>query len=61
MVQGLAGFSQDMGGSIIQDTASTATLTALLTAREWKYRIQDFKKRVRVGSVYRIICVLSGA
>src|SRR6187397_1984888 len=37
----------------IQDTASTATLTALLTAREWKsgFRIS---KRGFDGSVYRI-------
>ncbi|HJW28604.1 MAG TPA: pyridoxal-dependent decarboxylase, partial [Saprospiraceae bacterium] len=38
---------------VIQDTASTATLTALLTAREWKsgFRIS---KRGFNGSVYRI-------
>jgi aromatic-L-amino-acid/L-tryptophan decarboxylase len=38
---------------VIQDTASTATLTALLTAREWKsgFRIS---KRGFDGSVYRI-------
>ena len=38
---------------VIQDTASTATLTALLTAREWKsgYRIS---KRGFDGTVYRI-------
>lgn len=38
---------------VIQDTASTATLTALLTAREWK---SDFSisKRGFNGSVYRI-------
>ncbi len=38
---------------VIQDTASTATLTALLTAREWKsgYKIS---KRGFDGTVYRI-------
>ncbi len=38
---------------VIQDTASTATLTALLTAREWKsgYRIS---KKGFDGTVYRI-------
>src|SRR4030095_37026 len=40
---------------VIQDTASTATLTALLTAREWKsgYRVS---KRGFEGTVYRIYC-----
>ena len=48
----LLGLPQSWEGAI-QDTASTATLTALLTAREWKsgFRIS---KRGFDGSVFRI-------
>src|SRR5687768_6634610 len=48
----LLGLPSTWAGAI-QDTASTATLTALLTAREWKsgYRIS---KRGFDGQVYRI-------
>jgi len=48
----LLGLPQAWEG-VIQDTASTATLTALLTAREWKsgFRIS---KRGFDGTVYRI-------
>ncbi len=48
----LLGLPKEWQG-VIQDTASTATLTALLTAREWKsgYRIS---KKGFDGTVYRV-------
>lgn len=51
-IRDLMGLPSGWAG-VIQDTASSATLTSLLTAREWKsgYRIS---KRGFDGSVYRI-------
>ena len=48
----LMGLPQGWAG-VIQDTASSATLTALLTAREWK-SAYSISKRGFDGTVYRI-------
>lgn len=52
--KGMMGLPSDWHG-VIQDTASTATLTALLTAREWRTDFQTNRKGTSVGKL-RIYC-----